>query len=377
MSSESYFATCARGLETLTAQELETLGAEKVEVGRGGVAFGGDRSHLYLANLWLRTAVRVLRPIMHIHVSSPDDLYQAVREIDWSSFLTPEHTLAVDCNVRDSAITHSKYAALRVKDAICDQFMEKVGRRPTVDVETPLIGLNLHIDQDEAILSLDSSGESLHKRGYRPIQTKAPLNEALAAALLMLSGWRKDQPLVDPMCGSGTFAIEAAWMAIDRPPGLTRRRFGFQGWLDFDIELWTRLRDDARRRVASRLPAPILGSDAHRDSLHFSQENARAAGVGHLLKFTQADLNDFVPPEGPAGVILCNPPYGERLGEEQQLRGLYKSLGEITRERCRGWRLCVFSGNQRLLNEIKLPIEREFRLFNGRLPCKLICYAKA
>jgi putative N6-adenine-specific DNA methylase len=376
MSSESYFATCARGLETLTARELESLGAEQVGVGRGGVAFRGDRSHLYLANLWLRTAVRVLKPILHIHVGSPDELYQAVREIDWSSHMTPEHTLAVDCNVRDSAITHSKYAALRVKDAICDQFMEKVGRRPTVDVETPLIGLNLHIDQDEAILSLDSSGESLHKRGYRPIQTKAPLNEALAAALLMLSGWQKNQPLVDPMCGSGTFAIEAAWMAIDRPPGLTRRRFGFQGWLDFDIELWTRLRDDARRRVASRLPAPILGSDAHRDSLHFSQENARAAGVGHLLKFTQTELSDFVPPAGPGGVILCNPPYGERLGDETQLRGLYQALGDITRERCKGWRLCVFSGNQRLLSEIKLPIEREFRLFNGRLPCKLVCFAK-
>jgi 23S rRNA (guanine2445-N2)-methyltransferase len=363
MSTESFFATCARGLEPLVAGELAAIKAEKIEPGRGGVAFQGDRSLLYLANLWLRTAVRVLMPVMQVNVGSPDDLYQAVGEIDWSRFLSPDHTLAVDCNVRDSGITHSKYAALRVKDAICDQFLERVGRRPSVD-----------IDHDEAVLSIDSSGDSLHKRGYRPIQTKAPLNEALAAALLMLSGWRTDQPLVDPLCGSGTLPIEAAWMALDRPPGLTRRRFGFQGWMDFDIELWTQLRHEARRRVRATLPSSIIGFDAHRDSLHFSQENARAAGVGHLLKFAQRDLADFTPPEGASGVILCNPPYGERLGEESQLRGLYALLGRIVKERCPGWRLCVFTGNARLSREIGLPLEKEIRLYNGRLPCRLLCY---
>jgi putative N6-adenine-specific DNA methylase len=377
MSSETFFATCARGLEPLVADELAALRAEQIEPGTGGVSFRGDRSHLYLANLWLRTAIRVLRPILHFHASSADDLYQAVRELDWSEYMTPQHTLAVDCNVRDSGITHSKFAALRVKDAICDQFVERTGRRPNIDVEKPMTGLNLHIDHDEAVLSLDSSGDSLHKRGYRPIQTIAPLNEALAAALLMLSGWKPDQPLVDPMCGSGTFAIEAAWMAIQRPPGLTRRRFGFQGWMDFDIGLWTRLRDEARKRVRPRLAAPILGFDSHRDALHFSQENARAAGVGHLLKFAQRDFAEFTPPEGPPGIILCNPPYGERLGEEQQLRGLYQSLGQLVKERCPGWRLCVFSGNQRLLDTIGLPIQSQHRLFNGRIPCRLVCYQPA
>jgi putative N6-adenine-specific DNA methylase len=374
MSTESYFATCATGLEPLVAGELAAINATKIELGRGGVSFTGDRSTLYLSNLWLRTAVRVLMPIMQVHVGSPDDLYQAVGEIDWSQHLTPDHTLAVDCNVRDSAITHSKYAALRVKDAICDQFNERCGRRPSVDVETPMLGLNLHINRDEAVLSLDSSGDSLHKRGYRPIQSKAPLNEALAAALLQLSGWRTDEPLVDPMCGSGTLAIEAAWLALGRPPGLTRRRFGFQGWMDFDIQLWTQLRHEARRRVRSSLLASITGSDTHRDSLHFSQENARAAGVGHLLKFTQKDLADFAPPEGPAGVVICNPPYGERLGEERQLKGLYEMLGRVVKERCPGWRLCVFTGNAQLSREIDLPLEKEIRLFNGRIPCRLLCY---
>ena len=191
-----------------------------------------------------------------------------------------------------------------------------------------------------------------------------------------MSGWQKEQPLIDPMCGSGTFTIEAAWMAIDRPPGLTRRRFGFQGWLDFDIGLWTRLRDEARRRMRTRLANPIRGSDSHRDSLQLARDNARAAGVGHLIKFEQQELAQFVPPQGEPGLIICNPPYGERLGDEKQLGGLYRSLGEIMSERCKGWRLCVFSGNQRLLGEIKLPIEKEFRLFNGRLPCRLVCYEK-
>jgi hypothetical protein len=199
--------------------------------------------------------------------------------------MTPEHTLAVDCNVRDSGITHSKYAALRVKDAICDQQLERHGRRPSVDTETPMVGLNLHIHRDEAVLSLDSSGESLHKRGYRPILTKAPLNEALAAGILLLTGWKADVPLVDPLCGSGTLPIEAAWMALHRPPGLTRKRFGFQGWMDFDVALWAELRDEARRGVKKALPVSIHGSDVRRDAITFSINNAKAAGIGHLLRF--------------------------------------------------------------------------------------------
>jgi len=193
-----YFATCGRGIEPVLAGELRDLGASDVEVGRGGVHFSGERMLLYRANLWLRTAIRVLFPILEAEVSSPEELYEVVQTIDWSNYLTPDHTLAVDCNVRDSHITHSKYAALKTKDAICDQFIDRVGRRPSVDVEEPMVGLNLHIYKDEAVLSLESSGESLHKRGYRPVQTRAPLNEALAAALVLRSGWRGERPFADP-----------------------------------------------------------------------------------------------------------------------------------------------------------------------------------
>src|SRR5205823_8819077 len=245
----------------------------------------GDQALLYRANLWLRTAVRVLRPVLEAPVGSPEELYEAVRSVDWSCFLTPEHTLAVDCNVRDSHITHSHYAALKTKDAICDQFVERCGRRPSVDVAEPMIGLNLHIYRDRAVLSLDSSGESLHKRGYRPILTRAPLNEALAAALVLLTGWKGDVPFADPMCGSGVLPIEAAWLALNRPPGLTRRRFGFQGWLDYDVRLWTSIRDDARAGVRKQLDHPVTGSDVRADAIEFARGNARTAGVGHLLKF--------------------------------------------------------------------------------------------
>src|SRR5947208_1871904 len=294
---DRFFATCARGIEPMLAGELRQLGASAVEEGRGGVHFAGDRRTLYRANLWLRTAIRVLWPVLTAAVESPDHLYDAVRSVDWSRYLTPDHTLAVDSNVRDSAITHSKYAALKTKDAICDQFVERSGRRPSVDVEQPMVGLNLHIYRNEAVLSLDSSGESLHKRGYRPVQTRAPLNEALAAALILQSGWRGERPFADPMCGGGTLAIEAAWIALRRPPGLTRRRFGFQGWMDFDIGEWTAVRDEARAGVLKALPAAVVGSDERRDALALARDNARAAGVGHAVQFEKKHLREFRPPE--------------------------------------------------------------------------------
>jgi putative N6-adenine-specific DNA methylase len=372
VNQERYFATCGRGIEPVLVQELRDLGAAGVEAGRGGVHFHGDLATLYRANLWLRTAIRVLRPILDAPVTSPDDLYDAVRTVEWSQYMTPEHTLAVDCNVRDSQITHSKYAALRTKDAICDQFIERVGRRPSVDVEEPMVGLNLHIYRDRAVLSLESSGESLHKRGYRPILTRAPLNEALAAALILLTGWKGDTALVDPMCGSGTIPIEATWIALRRPPGLTRKRFGFQGWMDFDVALWTALRDEARRGVLKQLPAPIVGSDVRSDAISFAAGNARAAGVGHLLKFERRDLREFRPPSETPGMLLSNPPYGERLGEESDLKSLYRQIGEVLRERCAGWLAYLFTGNANLAREIRLPIAEQTPLFNGKIQCRLL-----
>lgn len=366
-----YFATCARGIESILAGELRSLGADDVEPGRGGVRFAGDRRLLYRANLWLRTAVRVLCPLLEAPVGSTDELYDAVGSIDWAEWMTPDHTLAVDCNVRDSHITHSQYAARRVKDAVCDQFVRRVGRRPSVDVESPMLGFNLHVYKDHATLSLDSSGDSLHKRGYRPVQTRAPLNEALAAALIQRTGWAGDVPLVDPLCGGGTLAIEAGWLALRRPPGLTRRRFGFMGWMDFDVAEWAEVRDEARAGVLKALPAAVWGADAHGNAVAMAIENAKAAGVGHLVRFVKRDVRAWNP-EGPPGVILSNPPYGERIGEEKQLLAVYAALGELWSRRAAGWTMWVFTGNPRLAEAIGHEPAEQIPLYNGKIPCRLL-----
>lgn len=370
----NYFATCARGLEPILADELRGIGALEVSKGRGGVAFAGEPVLVYRANLWLRTAVRVLQPILEARVESPDELYAAVQTVDWSQYMTPDHTLAVDCNVRDSRITHSQYAARRVKDAICDQFVARVGRRPSVDVDRPMIGLNLHVYRDDAVLSLDSSGDSLHKRGYRPVLTRAPLNEALAAGLVLSTGWTGATPLADPMCGSGSLPIEAAWIALRRPPGLTRKHFGFMGWMDFDVGAWTAIRNEARAGVLKKLPAFVGGSDVRADAIEHARANARAAGVGNLLRFERCDLKDFHPPDGPTGMVICNPPYGERIGDERELRPLYRRIGDVFGERCRGWQCFVFTANDAPWREIRLKPAAMTPFWNGKIACRLLKY---
>ncbi|MBX3399812.1 MAG: RNA methyltransferase [Gemmataceae bacterium] len=365
-----YFATCARGLEKYLAAELHALAAADVEPGRGGVHFAGDLATLYRANLWLRTAVRVLQPIHEATVRSSDELYDACRTVNWAEYLTPDHTIAVDSNVRDSGITHSQYAARRVKDAICDQFRERTGRRPSVDTETPMVGLNLHIHADRMVLSLDSSWHSLHKRGYRPIQTRAPLNESLAVGLLMAAGWTGDTPLVDWMCGSGTFCIEGAWMATNRAPGSLRKWFGFMGWPSFDRALWSAIRDDARAK-AKPLAVAIAGSDVRRDAIEFAKTNAKAAGLGNAIRWTLQDLKDARPPEGPPGVLICNPPYGERLGEAEQLVGLHRLMGVAFEQHWPGWRFLMLTSNNWLARQVGLKVVSTTHFFNGGIPCLL------
>lgn len=371
----TFFATCARGLEPVLAEELKAIQAGDIVPGRGGVGFSGDQVTLYQANLWLRTAVRVLQPVMEQVVRDPDELYQAVQGIDWTKYLTPAHTLAVDCNVRDSQITHSLYASRRVKDAICDQFIAKMGKRPSVDTERPMLGLNLHIHRDKAILSLDSSWDSLHKRGYRPILTVAPLNEALAAGLLWHTGWRGDVPLVDPMCGSGSFLIEGAWIALNRPPGLTRKHFGFMGWMDYDVRLWTDLKDDARAKTKKQLPSPIIGRDIRGDVKDFAAVNAKSAGVGHLVQFEKADVRKFQPPDGPSGVIVINPPYGERIGEEREVKVLYREIGKAFAANARGWKVFVFTSREAPWREFDMKVVKSTPFFNGKIECALMEFA--
>ncbi|MEZ6139718.1 MAG: THUMP domain-containing protein [Zavarzinella sp.] len=369
------FATCARGLEGVLAKEIELIGAHTIVPGRGGVSFEGDQATLYKANLWLRTAIRVLVTLLEGETTDTDDLYEWVRTIDWSELMTPGHTLAVDCNVRDSYITHSQYAARRVKDAICDQFVDRVGIRPSVDKERPMVGLNLHIHRNKAVLSLDSSGDSLHKRGYRPALTKAPLNESLASGILYLSGWQPSIPLYDPMCGSGVFPIEACWMALNRPPGLTRKHFGLMGWMDFDIQLWTGLRDQARTEMLAELPAPIVGSDIRKDVVEFAKVNGKTAGVGNLLKWLVTDVCKSEPPTTEPGIIICNPPYGERIGDLNEIRELYQWMGDHFRKRFQGWRFVVFTSEDAPWKYLGPKPEKSTPLWNGKIQCKLLNFS--
>jgi putative N6-adenine-specific DNA methylase len=313
----------------------------------------------------------VLLPVLEAEVRTPDELYDAVRTVDWSQYLTPGHTLAVDANVRDSRITHSQYAARRVKDAICDQFREKTGVRPSVDADRPMVGLNLHLARDHMVLSLDSSWDSLHKRGYRPALLKAPLNEALAAGLLLHVGFDGSEPLADPMCGAGTFCIEGAWMASQRPPGLTRKWFGFQGWPDFDAGLWAAVRDEARQSVAKSLTHPIVGSDVRKDAVASARENANAAGVGHMVRIVIADVAAAQPPEGKPGLVMVNPPYGERIGDEKELVSLYRTFGTTVRDHWPGWRAGLFTSNDWLASQVPLKVKKKTPFFNGALACKL------
>ena len=236
---------------------------------------------------------------------------------------------------------------------------------------TPSVGLNLHVNGNVAVLSLDSSWHSLHKRGYRPVQTRAPLNEALAAGLLLHVGYDGSEPLADPLCGSGTFPIEAAWIATRRPPGLTRKWFGFFGWPDFDPGLWSAVRDDARRQVLNAPPAAVVGSDIRDDAVRHARGNAKAAGVGRHVRIDRQDVWDARPVAGPPGLIVCNPPYGERLGEEQELVGLYRAIGEAVATHWPGWRLGMFTSADRLAREVRLKRRRVTAFFNGSLKCRL------
>jgi putative N6-adenine-specific DNA methylase len=366
-----YFAACALGLEEVLAQELRDLPAGGLIMRRGGVAFAGDLELGYRAALWLRTAVRVQELILEAPAPDRQTFYGAVSRVDWERHLRLDQTLAVDATVRDSRVTHSGIAALTVKDAIVDRFRAKHGSRPSVDVDAPDLPLKLLINRDVASLYRDLSGESLHKRGWRPIQVKSPLNEALAAGLLMLTEWDRKSPLVDPMCGSGTFLIEAAHLASRRAPGL-ERKFAFERWPDFDAAAWRRLLDEARARIVP-VTAPLEGADRHEGALLLARHAAERAGVGGAIRFTHSDAREFTPSVPPA-VVVVNPPWGERLGEGDDLVDSWRALGNFLHQRCAGAAAFVLSGNAELTRHLGLRATRKWVVRNGPIECRFIRY---
>ena len=366
------FAAVPRGAEEIAATELEALGISAPKPGKGGVAFVTDRTGLYSANLWLRTASRVLVQLAVFPCNGPDELYAGVFAISWPELITPTMTLAVDCSLRDSALTHSGFVALKTKDAVVDRIREECGSRPNVDTASPDVRINVHLHKNICTVSLDSSGDSLDRRGYRIERNEAPLRETLAAAVVALTGWDGSVPLVDPMCGSGTIPAEAALLAARMPPGL-QRPFGFQRWLDFDGRLWDKLIKAAEDGI-HKLPAGLIsGYDQDGRALLLAARNIAKAGLEGQVHFFHAALQDFQP-VGDQGVVIINPPYGMRMGEESELRELYCQIGDIMKKRCRGWTGYVLTGNLELAKYIGLKASRRYVLFNGPIECRLLKY---
>jgi 23S rRNA G2445 N2-methylase RlmL len=387
-----FFATCAKGTEGALRRELAALRLKGVRGERGGVSFAGDLEAGMRACLHSRVAMRVLLQLSSFPAPDPAALYDGVRAVDWTDWLTARTTLAVEATVRDSAITHSGFAALKVKDAVVDALRDRLGARPDVDPKDPDVGLVLHLAGDRADLALDLAGEPLHKRGYRAGMTPAPLKETLAAAVLSLGGVAPELPFIDPMCGSGTLAIEHAMAARRLAPGLGRA-FGFQRWPAYRGRLqssWDRMKEEARRAALPSAPAPIVARDLFAKALDAARRNAAAAGVAQDIRLERGDVRELAPPAGlPHGTVCANPPYGERLmgraglgpsGDRRpehvsrlKLEGLYRGMGEAL-SRFHGWTVVFLSGSPLLEQAMHARPEVSHRLWNGPLEVKLLRY---
>jgi 23S rRNA (guanine2445-N2)-methyltransferase / 23S rRNA (guanine2069-N7)-methyltransferase len=371
----SFFATSAKGIEELLGGEITALGAESVKITRAGVAFEGSLEAAYRICLWSRLASRVLMPVARFEAPSSDALYEGVRGVRWSDHLGERSTLAVDFTTHADDAVHTRFAALRVKDAIVDQFRELTGDRPAVDVDKPDVRVNVHLAQGIASVAIDLSGESLHRRGYREDGARAPLKENLAAAILMRAKPTRDVPLVDPMCGSGTLLIEGACMLADIAPGLGRDYFGFSYWRGHDAAIWSRLTAEAeeRKRIGLEGLPPIVGFDADQRAVDAALDNAFKAGIPVSIKRSNvSDLKHDLPP----GLVVSNPPYGVRIGDEEgrSVEKLYEEFGNVLKSQFAGWRAAIFIAQGEYAGALRLRASKRYSFFNGSIPCWLFLY---
>lgn len=382
MKKNQHFQMLAKtfkGLEPVLAQELIELGADDVQIERRAVSFSGNQEMLYRANFCLRTASRVLVPIASFRAKDADEVYAAVKQLDWSQYMTLKMGFAIDATVYSETFRHSKYVTYRVKDAIADWWMEREGKRPSVKVSDPDLSLNVHIAAEQVTLSLDSSGDSLHKRGYRVANTEAPINEALAAGMLLMAGWQGQSDFYDPMCGSGTLLIEAALIAQNIAPGIFRKGFGFEKWPDFDAELFEEVyNDDSRERAFTHR---IYGSDASFYAVQVAQRNVASAGMQRFVEVRQVRLEELrlqpqrvegqpapvSPTEG--ALVMINPPYGERLAQDKDVLNLYRLMGTALKHQFVGATAWIISSNEEALKCIGLKPSRKIHLMNGELDC--------
>ena len=362
------------GLEQVLAHELRALGAKQVQERKRAVSFVGDRTLIYKVNLHVRTAIRVLMQIDQFVARTEQQLYRGIEAIDWSKFLQVSGSLAIDAVVQSPHFRHSQYAALKTKDAIVDQFRKKYKRRPSVNLENPDLRINLHISGDRCTVSLDSSGVSLHKRGYRKGNHPAHLSEVLAAGMILLSGWKGERPFIDPFCGSGTLLVEAAMILAKQAPGLLRTQYGFMRWQNYDPRIWKRLIQEAEEQI-ERTRGVLYGRDISELSIRSSRENLRQVRLLDLVNLNAEDfLNSSSPSSAPATLIM-NPPYGERMEKEQsKLNDLYKSLGDTLKQGYEGADAWILSGNMEALKKVGLKPSKKVELYNGQLLCQFRKY---
>jgi putative N6-adenine-specific DNA methylase len=358
------------GLEPVLAKELTQLGASDVQIGRRMVSFQGDKELLYRANFQLHTAIRILKPIKHFKALSADDVYEGVKDIDWSEYIGLDKTFAVDSVVFSEEFRHSKFVAYKVKDAIVDQFREKTGQRPNISISNPDIRLHIHIAEDQCTLCLDSSGDSLHRRGYRQESVEAPLNEVLAAGMILMTGWHGETDFIDPMCGSGTLLIEAALIARNMAPGLFRKEYAFEKWPDFDRDLFDEIyNDDSQEREFNH---HIYGYDVDIKAVNTARLNVKAAGLSSDITVEEQDFKNFTQPKNKS-IMVTNPPYGERISTNDLL-GTYKMIGERLKHQFTGNEAWILSYREECFAQIGLKPSIKIPVFNGSLECEFRKY---
>lgn len=358
------------GLEDVLADELLALGAANLQTGRRMVSFTGDKELLYKANFCCRTALRILKPVYHFKAKDADTVYAEAKKVAWEDYMTTETTFAIDSVVYSEDFNHSKFVAYRTKDAIVDYFTEKFGKRPPVRINNPDLYINIHISHNDCTLSIDSSGESLHKRGYRIEQTEAPLNEILAAGMILKAGWMGGSHFVDPMCGSGTILIEAAMIALNIAPGIHRKEFAFEKWMDFDRELFDSVYNDESRERA--FDYKCYGSDISPVAIEAAQKNVRNAGLSKYIELTVKPFQQFADAPRP-GILVTNPPYGERISS-RDLLGLYNMIGERLKHVFSGYKAWILSYKDECFEKIGLRPAERLKLMNGSLECEYRCY---
>jgi 23S rRNA (guanine2445-N2)-methyltransferase len=369
---EAFFAPCPRGLEALLAKELESFGARSPQATAGGVGFSGNWEACYRANLWSRIASRVLWRVAEFDYRSDEDIYAAARAVNWFELFDVNRTLRVYVTAHKSPVKSLEFVTLRVKDAVCDRFRDDVGRRPNVERAEPDVRVHVFLEEKRGALYLDTSGEALFKRGWRMQTVEAPLRENLAAGLVMLSGWRFEEPLLDPMCGGATILVEAAAMARGRAPGM-KRAFGFEKLDAFNASLWKQLREEASSPARKAPRLQLFGSDLAATALTAARRNLGAAGVERWVTLEASDVLSRKAPAA-SGAMIANPPYGERIGESEELARFYPKLGDALKRNFAGWNCFFFTADRRMEKLIRLQAARRTVLYNGPIECRLYEY---